>query len=90
MGENVRERDLSSNATSPKVMREDVRERDLSSNATSPKVMRENSAPVGRGQDFVLQGLGVHLFAFYEPYELMVGLFLPGHHTGVQNYIYTV
>ena len=24
----------------------------------------------------------VHLFASYEPYELMVGLFLPGHHTG--------
>ena len=22
----------------------------------------------------------INLFAFYEPYELMVGLFLPGHH----------
>ena len=26
------------------------------------------------------------MFAFYEPYELMVGLFLPGHHTGEQMF----
>ena len=37
--------------------------------------------------------LGVHLFATYEPYEIVMGLFSPSHHTGyiliirVKNFI---
>ena len=40
-----------------------------------------NFIPTDREAQLYPQALGVHLFAFYEPYELMVGLFLSGHHT---------
>ena len=43
-----------------------------------------NFIPTDREAQLYPQALGVHLFAFYEPYELMVGLFLPGHHAGEQ------
>ena len=43
--------------------------------------VKEFMSPTDREAQLKSQALGVHLFTSYEPYELMVGLFLPGQHT---------
>ena len=44
-------------------------------------------SPTNKVAHLYPQALSIHLFASYKTYELMVGLFLPGHHTeSLQQY----